>query len=53
MLENEIIFLLNNRKKSLNERKGSAEQRGDLEQLTDIENKLNEVSEILEKLQGA
>lgn len=53
MLINELITLLNNRKKSLNERKGSADQRGDLEELAEIEVKLNEVSEILQKIQGA
>lgn len=53
MLENEIIALLNNRKRMLNERKGPAEQRGDLEQLAEIETKLLEIAEILEKLQGA
>jgi hypothetical protein len=53
MLENEIIALLQNRKKSLNERKGSAVQRGDTEQLADIETKLEEVEALLYKLQGS
>jgi len=53
MLENEIIALLQNRKRSLNERKGSAVQRGDTEQLADIEDKLLEVEALLNKLQGS
>ncbi len=53
MLENEIISLLQNRKKSLNERRESAIQRGDAEQLADIEFKLLEVEALLNKLQGS
>lgn len=52
MLENEIIALLSNRKKSLIERKGPAVQQGDLEQIAEIEAKLLEIALFLDKLQG-